>query len=174
MSWCLLLRMSFILTCAMDTIIFLWQKRHQILRLGGTLDLNSLGISTWRVNGDQKTERNDVVYTLELDENLWYVHPSQDGTFPLLTRMKDYGTNIALIANIKNENGGRMRSAAEIYWFDELDYSVWFENLREEGGTYVFNNEEDYVLQLNTENLADKKDKEEALYRNRLGSRYPV
>ena len=60
---------------------------------------------------------------------------------------------------------GWRRSAAENFWFDELDYSVWFENLREEGGTYVFNNEEDYVLQLNTENLADKKDKEEALYR---------
>ena len=133
--------------------------------VGGTLDLNSLGISTWRVNGDQKTERNDVVYTLELDENLWYVHPSQDGTFPLLTRMKDYGTNIALIANIKNENGGLDEICRRDFWFDELDYSVWFENLREEGGTYVFNNEEDYVLQLNTENLADKKDKEEALYR---------
>ena len=133
--------------------------------VGGTLDLNSLEISTWRVNGDQKTERNDVVYTLELDENLWYVHPSQDGTFPLLTRMKDYGTNIALIANIKNENGGLDEICRRDFWFDELDYSVWFENLREEGGTYVFNNEEDYVLQLNTENLADKKDKEEALYR---------
>ena len=132
---------------------------------GGTLDLNSLGISTWRVEGDQKTERNDVVYTLELDENLWYEHPSQDGTFPLLTRMKDYGTNIAVIANIKNENGGLDEICRRDFWFDELDYSVWFENLREEGGTYVFNNEEDYVLRLNTENLEDKKDKEGALYR---------
>ena len=132
---------------------------------GGTLDLNSLGISTWRVEGDQKTKRNDVVYTLELDEDLWYEHPSQDGTFPLLTRMKDYGTNIAVIANIKNENGGLDEICRRDFWFDELDYSVWFENLREEGGTYVFNNEEDYVLRLNTENLEDKKDKEGALYR---------
>ena len=68
-------------------------------------------------------------------------------------------TNIALIANIKNENGGLDEICRRDFWFDELDYSVWFENLREEGGTYVFNNEEDYVLQLNTD-LADLKDKE--------------
>ena len=70
-----------------------------------------------------------------------------------------------MIANIRNEDGQLEEIGRRNFWFDELDYSVWFENLREEGGTYVFNNEEDYVLQLNTENLADKKDKEEALYR---------
>ena len=130
--------------------------------VGSTFNLNNLGISTQHVNGDQETIRDDVVYTWEVDWNLWSAKSPVGKIFPRFTRLGTESTNIALIANIKNENGGLDEICRRNFWFDELDYSVWFENLREEGGTYVFNNEEDYVLQLNTENL---KDKGEALYR---------
>ena len=126
--------------------------------VGGTFNLNSLGISTRHVEGDQETIREDVEYTWEVDENLWSAESPAGEIFRLGTD----GTNITVIANIKNEDGELEEICRRNFWFDELDYSVWFENLREEGGTYVFNNEEDYVLQLNTENL---KDKGEALYR---------
>ena len=133
--------------------------------VGGTLDLNSLGISTQHVKGDQVTTREDVEYTWEVDWNLWSAKSPVGRIFPWFTRIGTDGTNVTVIANIRNEDGQLEEIGRRNFWFDELDYSVWFENLREEGGTYVFNNEEDYVLQLNTENLADKKDKEEALYR---------
>lgn len=130
--------------------------------VGGTFNLNNLGISTRHVEGDQETIRDDVVYTWEVDWNLWSAKSPVGNIFPRFTRLGTESTDITVIANIKNENGGLDEICRRNFWFDELDYSVWFENLREEGGTYVFNNEEDYVLQLNTENL---KDKGEALYR---------
>ena len=130
--------------------------------VGGTLDLNSLGISTQHVKGDQVTTREDVEYTWEVDWNLWSAKSPVGRIFPWFTRIGTDGTNVTVIANIRNEDGQLEEIGRRNFWFDELDYSVWFENLREEGGTYVFNNEEDYVLQLNTKNL---KDKGEALYR---------
>lgn len=130
--------------------------------VGGIFDLNGLGISTRHVEGDQETIRDDVEYTWEVDGNLWFAESPVGRTFPWFTRLGTEGTDITVIANIKNENGELEEICRRNFWFDELDYSVWFENLREEGGTYVFNNEEDYVLQLNTENL---KDKGEAFYR---------
>lgn len=130
--------------------------------VGGTLDLNSLGISTQHVKGDQVTTREDVEYTWEVDWNLWSAKSPVGRIFPWFTRIGTDGTNVTVIANIRNEDGQLEEIGRRNFWFDELDYSVWFENLREEGGTYVFNNEEDYVLQLNTENL---KDKGKALYR---------
>ena len=130
--------------------------------VGGTLDLNSLGISTQHVKGDQVTTREDVEYTWEVDWNLWSAKSPVGRIFPWFTRIGTDGTNVTVIANIRNKDGQLEEIGRRNFWFDELDYSVWFKNLREEGGTYVFNNEEDYVLQLNTKNL---KDKGEALYR---------
>ncbi len=123
--------------------------------VGGTLDLNSLGISTQHVKGDEITTRDDVEYTWEVDRNLWSAKSPVGEIFPWFTRIGTDGTNVTVIANIMND-GQLEEIGRRNFSFDWLDYSVWFKNLREDGGTYVFNNETDYVLQLNTENLKDK------------------
>lgn len=58
-------------------------------------------------------------------------------------------------AGIRGENGDLDVIASRQYNFDYLNYSVWFENLRGEDFTYVFE-DESYSLKLNTDALQDK------------------
>lgn len=43
------------------------------------------------------------------------------------------------------------------YWFDDLDYSIWFENLRDGDYSTYFFSDENGELKLNTENLNDRE-----------------
>lgn len=73
--------------------------------------------------------------------------------FPILRRNTTDGTRVNVIARDGDGNEIGRRE----YWFDGLDYSVWFENMRQgEDSTYFFDGETG-ELQLNTESLKDKK-----------------
>ena len=78
------------------------------------------------------------------------IEASED-QLPILRRNT---TDVARVNVIARDGDGNEIERRE-YVMDELDYSVWFANMRHEGGTYFFDGETG-ELQLNTENLKDK------------------
>lgn len=126
---------------------------------GETLNLNDseVGLCVKNVKENEKTGeiettvRNDVTYEVEYDENQWG-NSAEEEPLPILKRMTNEGTELTIIA--KNEEGREL--CRRNYQFAYEDYSVWFENLREDGSTYFYADEEG-VLELNTENLGDKE-----------------
>ena len=127
---------------------------------GEILDLNDsdVGLCVKNVKENEETGeiettvRNDVTYEVEYDENQWE-DSAEDEPLPILRRMTNEGTELTIIA--KNEEGREL--CRRNYQFAYEDYSVWFDNLREDGSTYFYEDEEEGTLELNTENLWDKE-----------------
>lgn len=72
-----------------------------------------------------------------------------------VTKLQNWGTELRLHAMLKDEDENFFDAADISYWMDELDYSIWFDGLRDDQFTWVYP-DEDLELILNTENLADK------------------
>ena len=133
------------------------EKQNSNVPVGVTLDLNSLGISVRHVKNGQTTTRENVKYTVELDDGQWSVEEDPEAELPRLTRMGIDGTEVVLVAWSQDDHNEKNEIARRSIVFDGLDYSVWFDGLREgENSTYIFNDEKDYILQLDTQNLEDK------------------
>ena len=131
----------------------LYPESIENINAGEVLDFNNCGLRVEhsKANEDPYT-RNDVSYDFEYDKNQW-TNEASEGQLPVLRRKTSDGTQITVIA----KDGEDQEISRRDYWFDGLDYSVWFENLREGGySTYFFNNENG-ELKLNTENLEGKK-----------------
>ena len=105
-------------------------------------------------------------------EKLSYDAETEDAAYSAasgftVTRQNRHETYLNLIAELPelNENGEQVldEDGNECYYevtrcewrFDELDYNIWFEELRGDGNTWVFTDEE-YALELNVSNMADK------------------
>ena len=121
---------------------------------GEILDLNDpdVGLCVKNVKENEETDRNDVTYEVEYDEDQWE-DSAEDEPLPILRRMTNEGTELTIIA--KNEEGREL--CRRNYQFAYEDYSVWFDNLREDGSTYFYEDEEEGTLELNTKNLGGKE-----------------
>lgn len=127
---------------------------------GETLNLNDLevGLCVKNVKENEKTgaiettDRNDVTYEVEYDENQWE-NSAKEGQLPILRRMTNEGTELTIIAKNEEERELCRRN----YQFGYENYSVWFDNLREDGSTYFYEDEEEGALELNTDNLGGKE-----------------
>ena len=121
---------------------------------GDTLDLNKCGLEVkWVEPGSEPQTAQDVHYDIEYDKNQWTDLNTEEESLPVLRRDTADDTWINIVARDRNNNEIRRRE----FYFDRLDYDVWFENLREDDySTYLFEGEE-YELLLNTERLQDKK-----------------
>ena len=119
---------------------------------GDVLDFNNCGLKVEHIkeNEDPYT-RDDVTYDFEYDTDQW-TDEAAEGQLPILRRKTADGTQINVIA--RDENGGEIRRRE--YWFDNLDYSIWFEDLKEGDYSTYFFNDENGELKLNTENLNDR------------------
>ena len=100
----------------------------------------------------ETTDRNDVTYEVEYDENQWE-NSAEEGQLPILTRMTNEGTELTIIA--KNEDGSEL--CRRNYQFGYEDYSVWFKELREGDYSTYFYEDEEGALELNTDNLENKE-----------------
>ena len=131
----------------------LYPENIENINVGEVLDFNNCGLRVEHIkeNEDPYT-RNDVSYEFEYDKNQW-TNEASGGQLPVLRRKTSDGTQINVIAR----NGENQEISRREYWFDGVDYSVWFENLRENDySTYFFDNENG-ELKLNTGNLEGKK-----------------
>lgn len=127
---------------------------------GETLDLTDpeVGLCVKNVKENEETgviettDRNDVTYEVEYDENQWE-NSAEEGQLPILRRMTNEGTELTIIA--KNEEGREL--CRRNYQFAYEDYSVWFDNLREDEYSTYFYADEEGALELNTDNLRNKE-----------------
>lgn len=120
------------------------------------------GLQVKRVDGEKTEILENVEYRVEhVDSNIWQIEEttenseSEESKLPSLRRIAADGTQITVVAYAPNDENILEEVGRRDYWFDGLDYSVWFENLREEYFTYVFE-DESYSLKLNTDALQDK------------------
>lgn len=128
------------------------------IQVGERLDFNNCELKVFHYENGEETIRDDtenIEYEIEYDSNMWKTLESEEGKLPVLQRIDANGTPLTVNAGIRNENGYLDVIVSRRYDFDYLDYSVWFENLREEYFTYVFE-DESYSLKLNTDALQDK------------------
>lgn len=122
------------------------------LDVGDAVDLEAFKVmhNTW--DGNQSTDATDSVSLkfVDLDDNCWNWEEAEDGTFTELTRTSPDGVGFTVEAFTEDENGEEIELDRKSYWFDRLDYSLWFDNLRGEDGynTDIYEGEE-YELQLN-------------------------
>ena len=137
------------------------------VQIGQTLDLNAFNPKVYRADVE-KEDREEVTgelqYFIEYDTNAWQEQES-DGAIPVLKRIGNWDTGVTLIAQQKRmEEDGTISvddDGNEIweeicrteYWFDwSWEGGIWFEGLREEDRTWVFD-DEDLTIPLNTEEL---------------------
>ena len=137
------------------------------VQIGQTLDLNAFNPKVYRADVE-KEDREEVIgelqYLIEYDTNAWQEQES-DGAIPVLKRIGNWDTGVTLIAQQKRmEEDGTVSvddDGNEIweeicrteYWFDwSWEGGIWFEGLREEDRTWVFD-DEDLTIPLNTEEL---------------------
>ena len=136
----------------------LYPERIENINAGDVLNFNTCGLKVEHIKENEETDRNDVTYEFEYDTNLW-TDEASEGQIPILRRKTADGTQVTVIARDGEGNEIGRRE----YWFDGLDYSVWFENLRGDSGDYTFAFEdEQYELSLNTENLDERGVKDSA------------
>lgn len=121
--------------------------------LGEILDLNQCGLEVKHIKEDgTSSDSENFYYDVEFDSNQWK-DEAEEGQLPILRRTALDETQVNVIVR-ENETGGELTRRE--YHFNGLDYSVWFEDMRQdEYSTYFFDNEEG-ELRLNTENLQDK------------------
>ena len=75
-----------------------------------------------------------IEFLIHYDTNQW-TDEAADGQLPILRRKTADGTWVNVIARDGDGNEIGRRE----YWFDDLDYSIWFENLRDgDYSTYFF------------------------------------
>ena len=124
---------------------------------GEKLDFNQLNLEVRHYENEDSYVRDDVRYQFEYDENCWTKEESEEyGDLPVFTRINAYDTWLAVIAEVQNENGDWEEIDRRDVYFDGIDYTTWFEDLRDgDSGTWAFE-DESYPLHLNTENLQDK------------------
>ena len=128
------------------------------VQVGKILDFNDCELKVFHYENGEETIRDDtenIEYEIEYDSNMWKTLESEEGKLPVLQRIDANGTPLTVNAGIRNENGDLDVIVRRGYDFDYLDYNVWFENLRGEDFTYVFE-DESYSLKLNTDALQDK------------------
>lgn len=131
----------------------LYPESVENINVNEILDLNRCGLKVEHIRENAPSyTREDVSYDFEYDTNQWTNEASED-KFPILRRNTTNGTSVNVIARDKDGNEICRRE----YWFDGLDYSVWFENMRQDEYSTYFFEDETGELRLNTENLKDKK-----------------
>lgn len=131
----------------------LYLESVENINVNEILDLNRCGLKVEHIRENAPSyTREDVSYDFEYDTNQWTNEASED-KFPILRRNTTNGTSVNVIARDKDGNEICRRE----YWFDGLDYSVWFENMRQDEYSTYFFEDETGELRLNTENLKDKK-----------------
>ena len=137
------------------------------VQIGQTLDLNAFNPKVYRADvekEDREEVSGELQYFIEYDTNAWQEQES-DGAIPVLKRIGNWDTGVTLIAQQKRmEEDGTISvddDGNEIweeicrteYWFDwSWEGGIWFEGLREEDRTWVFD-DEDLTIPLNTEEL---------------------
>ena len=137
------------------------------VQIGQTLDLNVFNPKVYRADvekEDREEVSGELQYFIEYDTNAWQEQES-DGAIPVLKRIGNWDTGVTLIAQQKRmEEDGTISvddDGNEIweeicrteYWFDwSWEGGIWFEGLREEDRTWVFD-DEDLTIPLNTEEL---------------------
>ena len=137
------------------------------VQIGQTLDLNAFNPKVYRADvekEDREEVSGELQYFIEYDTNAWQEQES-DGAIPVLKRIGNWETGVTLIAQQKRmEEDGTISvddDGNEIweeicrteYWFDwSWEGGIWFEGLREEDRTWVFD-DEDLTIPLNTEGL---------------------
>ena len=119
----------------------------------------------------QETEAitENVQYRVEWDTNAIEVTDSTGtvlsdgnavGTAPFTIRkLQNWHTNLNLLAERLDEEGNYNEVTRRSWDFYELDYGVWFKDLRGDGNTWIFTNDGDgeaYELSLDTQNLDGK------------------
>lgn len=130
------------------------------LDVGDAVDLEAFKVmhNTW--DGNQSTDATDSVSLkfVDLDDNCWNWEEAEDGTFTKLTRTSLDGVEFTVEAFTEDENGEEIELDRKSYWFDGLDYSLWFDNLRGEDGynTDIYEGEE-YELQLNMDTFDSRE-----------------
>lgn len=130
------------------------------LDVGDAVDLEAFKVmhNTW--DGNQPTDATDSVSLkfVDLDDNCWNWEEAEDGTFTKLTRTSLDGVEFTVEAFTEDENGEEIELDRKSYWFDGLDYSLWFDNLRGEDGynTDIYEGEE-YELQLNMDTFDSRE-----------------
>ena len=130
------------------------------LEVGDSVALDAFQVmhNTWDGNQPIDVTNEVSLRFTDLDANCWSWEESEDGTFTELTRTSPNGVGFTVEAFTKDENGEEIELDRKNYWFDGLDYSLWFENLRGEDGynTDIYEGEA-YELQLNTEKFGGKE-----------------
>ena len=130
----------------------LYPESIENIQAGDVLDFNTCDLKVERIKENQESYiRDDVTYDFEYDTNQW-TDEAADGQLPILRRKTADGTWVNVIARDGDGNEIGRRE----YWFDDLDYSIWFENLREGDYSTYFFSDENGELKLNTENLNDR------------------
>ncbi|MBU5480817.1 hypothetical protein [Blautia sp. MSJ-19] len=152
-----------------DEYDVLYPENIENINAGDILDLNACDLKVEHVkeNADPY-EREDITYDVEFDTNQW-TNEAEEGQLPVLRRKTGEGTQINVIA--RDENGEEI--CRREYGFDNIDYSVWFDNLREDGSTFVYEGER-YELSLNTENLEHTGVKDRAQIAWEIGYTYAI
>lgn len=131
----------------------LYPETLKNLNLGETLDLNQCGLKVKHIKEDGTSfDSENFYYDVEFNSNQWK-NEAEEGQLPILRRTTLDETQVNVIVR-ENETDGELTRRE--YHFNGLDYSVWFEDMRQdEYSTYFFDNEKG-ELRLNTENLEDK------------------
>ena len=76
-----------------------------------------------------------------------------------MKKLKNWGTDVELLAMLSDENGEYYEVFRTSWWFNEQNMHIWFEELRDDGYSWIFasgeddGENEDYTISLNTENL---------------------
>lgn len=128
--------------------------RFENIQPGEVLDLNNCGLTArWVEEGKEPVEAKNVSFEAEYDDNQWEDLNTDEDKLPILKRLTGDGCWLGIYLKDPEGNYYYYRD----YNFAYVDYSVWFDDLRDEDNwTHLYKGEE-YNLHLNTDNLSGKK-----------------
>lgn len=133
---------------------------------GGTINVEEITENLqycveWDINSVKVTD----------DENKTLENGRDTGTAPFtMQKLNNYGTDVSIIAERADQEGNYSEVTRRSWWLNGQNYDISFNNLREEGNTWIFaaedtasdvayaasEEDEEYTLELNTENLTNK------------------
>lgn len=129
------------------------------VQVGDTIDMSEHVYLYQYKEGQERInlleDKDNYRVVLEWDERIWAREDEfDDSEAPELRRIHCDGTEIAIIVQEKDEEGNWYEHARHHIWFDDIDCSIWVEELPDGDRDWLYT-DEDITYTINTENLSD-------------------
>lgn len=108
------------------------------------------------VETEEVVENDLLTYEMNYDTNKIELMENEDTAGYDFVRKSPEAIEITVTASM-TDAVGETKTIEQLYQMEPLDYQISFENLREEDSTWLYVDEIQYALEINTDNLKDKE-----------------